>query len=271
MEKEHPSVFRELLEAAFAVEEPAVNTTLNQRKRKRDSASRTSNSNRLPTRPFFQNNDPVFMQPEIEPPEDFDSTTPDEPPPPQTHSYPDAGLPLHYVSTESEDNAARRDVRPWHPFRSQTDFDLAELFTQHGCTAGFIDDILKLPGALRGSVKRSLRSNYMLRKTIDLMTDGLGHRSWHRRTMDLAWNASHPEPITFYSRDIIKCAQWLLRQPAYRDHTVYAPERVYSNDGRRLYNEMNTGEWWWEQQVGYQCDIVDSMIVDRTSGHCPGW
>ena len=67
--------------------------------------------------------------------------------------------------------------------------------------------------------------------------------------MGLSWSDSHPEPITFYSRDIIKCAKWLLRQPAYRDEMVYAPERMYSADGRHLFNEMHTADWWREQQV----------------------
>ena len=66
--------------------------------------------------------------------------------------------------------------------------------------------------------------------------------------MDLPWSDSHPEPITLYSRDIIECARWVLRQSAYRNETVYAPECMYSADGRRLNNEMHTADWWWEQQ-----------------------
>jgi hypothetical protein len=36
------------------------------------------------------------------------------------------------------------DVPPWHPFRSRTDFEQAELFLSYDCTDSFIDSQLKI-------------------------------------------------------------------------------------------------------------------------------
>jgi hypothetical protein len=81
------------------------------------------------------------------------------------------------------------------------------------------------------------------------MPDCLGPRSWNQHTTNLRWNQSYPHVIEFYSRDIVRCAKWLLRQEAYKDELVYTPEHRYSIEGYRLYNEMHTGDWWRETQV----------------------
>jgi hypothetical protein len=39
-----------------------------------------------------------------------------------------------------------------------------------------------------------------------------------------------------------------MRQPAYKDHLAYTPERRFVA-GRRTYGELHTAEWWWEKQV----------------------
>ena len=33
------------------------------------------------------------------------------------------------------------------------------------------------------------------------------------------------------------------------------PQRSFSSEGKRLYGEMNTGEWWWNEQVSVAARI----------------
>jgi hypothetical protein len=99
-------------------------------------------------------------------------------------------------------------------------------------------------------IRQELRSVYAIKQRVDQMTDGLGHQSWQRRnTTGMQWNAAHPAPIEFYFRDILQCSRWLLQQPAYADHLVYAPERHFNDAGDRIYGEMHTGDWWWEHPL----------------------
>jgi hypothetical protein len=119
---------------------------------------------------------------------------------------------------------------------------------EYGIGEGAMDHLLKtlLPSL---GVHHAVRSVYSIKQGINQMQDGLGHQSWHRRTVPMHWNDAHPQPIEFYARDILPCARWLLQQPAYADDLVYAPERHFDDAGGRIYSGMHTGDWWWEQQV----------------------
>jgi hypothetical protein len=185
---------------------------------------------------------PLHMSPSPEPPE-LDSNTI------ANFSYPDAGATVAYVLTDDEHNAEQCLDSPFHPFDSEEEYNFAELVTSKGLPANVIDDLLKGSCGLKESVRDSLKSNYHLRQKIDAMEDGLGHGSWKKATLQMAWNVQHPDAIEFWHRDIIECAKWLLRQPAYEEHLTYTPKRCFNDAGHRVYNEMHTGDWWWDKQV----------------------
>ena len=52
-------------------------------------------------------------------------------------------------------------------------------------------------------------------------------------------------------RDPIDCIRELIGNPMFRDVMRYAPERVYVDEEGtdRLYDNMWTGNWWWDLQV----------------------
>ena len=68
---------------------------------------------------------------------------------------------------------------------------------------------------------------------------------------------------SFFYRDPVKCIRFLLSQQRFKDVTVYEPWKEMHTttrevtDGQkkskieeeaRVYNEMHTGEWWWDTQ-----------------------
>jgi hypothetical protein len=81
------------------------------------------------------------------------------------------------------------------------------------------------------------------------MEDGLGHGSWKKATLPMAWSVQYLDAIEFWHRDLIQCAKWLLRQPAYEEYLTYTPKRCFNDAGDRVYNEMHTGDWWWDKHV----------------------
>ena len=165
-----------------------------------------------------------------------------------TQTYPDAGMPVPYVPTldDDRDNARQFEFinNPFHPFKTEEEYNFAELVTLKGLSAGVIDEMLKGNYGPKDSLHCSLKSKDHLRQLIDRTEDGLGYSSWKRSTLSLAWNEQHPDNIVFWHRDIIECAKWLLRQPAYEDHLNYTPMRCFTDAGHRVYNEMHTGDWW---------------------------
>ena len=59
------------------------------------------------------------------------------------------------------------------------------------------------------------------------------------------------EEHELWIRDPVECVRELIRNPAFRECMAYAPEKTYADKhGRnRQYDEMWTGDWWWETQV----------------------
>jgi len=75
---------------------------------------------------------------------------------------------------------------------------------------------------------------------------------WELHTLvDMRWNDNHQRPIKYCSRDIIKSMRWLMWQPAYTEHHIFAPQRCFNNDmlPHHLYTKMHTADWWWETQL----------------------
>jgi hypothetical protein len=120
-----------------------------------------------------------------------------------------------------------------------------------------------------------VHSVYAIKQRVDHMRDGLDHQSWHGETASLRGNDTHPEDIAYYSRDILQCARWLLRQLAYEDHLTYAPERHFNDDGQRVYTAMHTADWWWDPQVCPRlprygdCHADHALVYTNCGGyHC---
>lgn len=52
-------------------------------------------------------------------------------------------------------------------------------------------------------------------------------------------------------RDPVEVVQDLLGRPSLRNATTYSPVQAYTGEDRhtRIYDEMWTGDWWYETQV----------------------
>lgn len=57
--------------------------------------------------------------------------------------------------------------------------------------------------------------------------------------------------LELWRRDPLECIRDLIQNPAFSGSMAYAPERVYRDAAGtiRVYDEMWTGNWWWEIQV----------------------
>lgn len=61
------------------------------------------------------------------------------------------------------------------------------------------------------------------------------------------------EKLELWRRDPVECVKELMGNPALKDSIQYAPGKQYTDaEGKnRVYEEMWTGDWWWETQVQY--------------------
>jgi len=98
----------------------------------------------------------------------------------------------------------------------------------------------------------SFKNGDGVQKLVAGMPDDQALREWELHTLeDMWWNDNHQRPIKYWSWDIIKSMRWLMQQPAYAEHLIYAPQRCFNSDTppKRLYTEMHTADWWWETRV----------------------
>lgn len=59
------------------------------------------------------------------------------------------------------------------------------------------------------------------------------------------------EKLELWYRDPVECVRELIGNPMFRNKISYAPEQHFQDlaGERQIWNEMWTGEWWWNTQV----------------------
>ena len=59
------------------------------------------------------------------------------------------------------------------------------------------------------------------------------------------------EDFQLHHRDILHCIRVIYGNPQFARNLVFTPEQHYldSEQTRRVYSEMHTGDWWWSVQV----------------------
>lgn len=95
----------------------------------------------------------------------------------------------------------------------------------------------------------SFHNSRALNQKIDALP---GLAQWEHHTLRLNDEESAPE-IELWCRNPVDALRSLWANPALLQFMKFAPERQFSDDEMdcRLYNEVNTCNWWWEKQVGY--------------------
>jgi hypothetical protein len=55
--------------------------------------------------------------------------------------------------------------------------------------------------------------------------------------------------VVYYKRDTAAVLQEILESPMVKDMCVWAPIKMYSQEGERVYTDLHTSDWWWDMQV----------------------
>jgi hypothetical protein len=59
------------------------------------------------------------------------------------------------------------------------------------------------------------------------------------------------EDLELWKRDPVECVKELIGNPAFQNLVSYVPQRAYADKAglNRIFDEMWTGDWWWDTQV----------------------
>src|SRR3954451_25002168 len=92
-------------------------------------------------------------------------------------------------------------------------------------------------------------SGYIQISSISLNTIYLFQRFSHQTIRISHNNESWAGDHILWYRNPLDLIRNLFANPLFKQEIVYAPEKHFSNDGKRLYSEINWSDWWWRIQV----------------------
>ncbi|KAI0685867.1 hypothetical protein BC835DRAFT_1408700 [Cytidiella melzeri] len=115
------------------------------------------------------------------------------------------------------------------------------------------DKFLHLP-IIKERVNASFASKDHLLKAIDALPTGT---SWKSQLLKVTGDLKSDEGVEIteelelWFRDPVECICELIGNPRFQGKMLYAPEQLFEDpkEEHRVWNEMSTGDWWWETQL----------------------
>ncbi|RDX46169.1 hypothetical protein OH76DRAFT_1356587 [Lentinus brumalis] len=152
---------------------------------------------------------------------------------------------LHHKRTEAGNGS-------YAPFENREEWELAKWLMTSGLSQEAIDQYLTLP-ITRDRTQVSFKNKYNFLKKIDSLPGG---PEWVCDEWEITGDVADEdgkmktEEIELWRRNPVECLRDLIGNPAFREHLKYGPEKLFTDaEGKeREYNEMWTGDWWWDVQ-----------------------
>ncbi|KAI6020400.1 hypothetical protein BKA83DRAFT_4464679 [Pisolithus microcarpus] len=147
----------------------------------------------------------------------------------------------------------------YSPFEDRDEWELGQWLINN-INQWATDEFLKLQ-VTRSCIRPSYQSNYKFMKTINQLPTSpewkceLVHTHGDDEDIgnDQGGDEDHTvngEQMELWVRDPVTCIRELIGNPAFHGDIAYTPEKVYTDcqGCTRQYDEMWTGDWWWETQ-----------------------
>ncbi|KAL6305981.1 hypothetical protein BKA93DRAFT_816611 [Sparassis latifolia] len=141
------------------------------------------------------------------------------------------------------------------PFEDQEEWELAEWLMKN-LGQNRIDEYLALPIVSAPNYPGLLSMLKMVARRRSKIDDLPTGPAWSCKKVLVHGNVTDEngeimkEEVELWLRDPVECVRELIGNPLFRDSMAYVPERAFADKegSRRIYDEMWTGEWWWETQ-----------------------
>ncbi|KAG8898353.1 hypothetical protein FRB99_007493 [Tulasnella sp. 403] len=171
-----------------------------------------------------------------------------------TEEHPTGGMPCREGKStwvQEFETQASNNQEPWTPYQSLKEWELADWLAKNTTSQAAVDQFLKLAW-VKDAPPLSFHDASSFYKKIDELPKGphFEHRllTIHGDLRDEDGNQL-TEDLELWYRDPVECVKELLGNPAFKDNLSYKPTCIQKgSNGKRVYNEACTGDWWWEVQ-----------------------
>ena len=141
----------------------------------------------------------------------------------------------------------------YYPFGNGASWTLAKLFFQYHSSKTYIDAYLKsvdIKANQKDKVIFRTADHYRQLAELDIQW-GIHNDGWRVDDLCVPSEISGADDFRYeiYYRDIVEVIRFLLGHRPFKDNLAYAPVKIKNDNDRNVYNEMHTGEWWWETQL----------------------
>ncbi|KAF9061039.1 hypothetical protein BDP27DRAFT_1149834, partial [Rhodocollybia butyracea] len=139
-------------------------------------------------------------------------------------------------TTTHDDNL---DQKCYHPFASQLDWEIAQWAVTEKISQKGLDRLLNVP-----QVQQKLGLSYENSRGMLKCIDEIPERCGKWRTKQLTFRDKPGEHFTVYHRDPVEAIKALWGDPAFAEHLVYKPGKLFrgaeQTENNRIYSEMWT-------------------------------
>jgi hypothetical protein len=173
-----------------------------------------------------------------------------------------AGRPLTSTELEEVDPTEMPQSIPavdkddiWLPFASKADWELASWFSRAGISKGKIEEWFRIPefDMPARNHPKAMKSYSDLVKAVYSIPYGIPNRDeWEQQIVQvepqIAGGKAEKHKLLF--RPIKACLEFLLGHEPFAPDMVWEPvKKSYGQEAPRVYDELNTGTWWWDMQL----------------------
>jgi len=139
----------------------------------------------------------------------------------------------------------------WSPFSCEQEYRLAHWYVKHNVSRAAVNELFRNPTMATVS---NFTSSHTIINQLNEISYTMGIDSWKSSTVCYKCladpnNLPDDDYTVLFSCNPGECIEFLMKQPAFREHMPYAPAKEFDDAEERIYSEVKSSDWWWNEQV----------------------
>jgi len=137
-------------------------------------------------------------------------------------------------------------IHLWVPCSCEEEYRLAHWCIKHNLSRAAIEELFRKHTMATIS---NFTSSHTLFKMLNEMCCAMGIDSWKLgkvcyNRLPNPNNLRNDDYTCFLYHNPVECIEFLMQQPAFREHMSYAPAKEFNEAEEHIYSEVKSSNWW---------------------------